>query len=41
MKPKLELELEEIYQDAVSLVVLEYSVKVPDQCPYSLTELLP
>ena len=41
MKPKLELELEEIYQDAVSLVVLEYDVKVPDQCPYSLTELLP
>ncbi|MDJ0599734.1 MAG: DUF29 domain-containing protein [Crocosphaera sp.] len=41
MKPKLKSELEEIYQDAVSLVVLEYGVKVPDQCPYSLTELLP
>ncbi|MGK7881396.1 MAG: DUF29 domain-containing protein [Crocosphaera sp.] len=41
MKPKLESELEEIYQDAVSLVVLEYGVKVPAQCPYSLTELLP
>ncbi|MDJ0578700.1 DUF29 domain-containing protein [Crocosphaera sp.] len=41
MKPRLEAELEEIYQDAVSLVVLEYGVKVPNQCPYSLNELLP
>ncbi len=41
MKPKLESELEEIYQDAVSLVVLEYGVKVPAQCPYSLEELIP
>ncbi|WP_269719998.1 hypothetical protein [Crocosphaera chwakensis] len=30
-----------MYQDAVSLVVLEYGVKLPDQCPYSLEELLP
>ncbi|MDJ0730055.1 MAG: DUF29 domain-containing protein [Crocosphaera sp.] len=41
MKPKLEAELEEIYQDALSLVVLEYGVKLPDQCPYSLQQLLP
>ncbi|MDJ0846231.1 DUF29 domain-containing protein [Crocosphaera sp.] len=41
MKPRLEAELEEIYQDAVSLVVLEYGIKVTNQCPYSLDELLP
>lgn len=40
MKPKLKQELEEIYQDAVSLVALEYGVTLPDQCPYDLDELL-
>jgi hypothetical protein len=41
MKPKLEQELEDIYQDAVSLVVLEYGVTLPEKCPYSLKDLLP
>ncbi|CCQ59194.1 MULTISPECIES: DUF29 domain-containing protein [Crocosphaera] len=40
MKPKLKKDLEEIYQDAVSLVTLEYGINLPDQCPYTLDELL-
>ncbi|ACB53403.1 hypothetical protein cce_4055 [Crocosphaera subtropica ATCC 51142] len=40
MKPKLQQDLDEIYQDAVSLVTLEYGIKLPDQCPYILDELL-
>ena len=40
MKPKLQQELEEIYQDAVSLVALEYGLDLPEKCPYSLEELL-
>ncbi len=41
MKPKLANELEEIYQDAVSLVILEYGIDLPEKCPYSLEDLLP
>ncbi|ELR97334.1 DUF29 domain-containing protein [Gloeocapsa sp. PCC 73106] len=41
MKPKLKEELEEIYQDAVKLVSLEYGVELPEKCPYTLEELLP
>jgi hypothetical protein len=41
MKPKLEKDLEEIYQDAVSLVVLEYDINLPKKCPYPLEDLLP
>ena len=41
MKPKLENDLEEIYQDAVSLVALEYGIQLPEKCPYSLKDLLP
>ncbi|MEA5536193.1 DUF29 domain-containing protein [Crocosphaera sp. XPORK-15E] len=40
MKPKLSQDLEEIYQDAVSLVALEYGINLPDHCPYNLEELL-
>jgi hypothetical protein len=40
MKPKLSQDLEEIYQDAVSLVALEYGIDLPDHCPYNLEELL-
>ncbi|HAC65894.1 MAG TPA: DUF29 domain-containing protein [Cyanothece sp. UBA12306] len=40
MKPKLQQDLEEIYQDAVSLVTLEYGINLPNQCPYSLEDLL-
>ncbi|MGB5596956.1 MAG: DUF29 domain-containing protein [Crocosphaera sp.] len=40
MKPKLSQDLEEIYQDAVSLVALEYGIDLPDNCPYNLEELL-
>ena len=40
MKPKLQQDLEEIYQDAVSLVALEYGIDLPDQCPYNLDDLL-
>lgn len=41
MKPKLDNDLEEIYQDAVSLVALEYGIQLPEKCPYSLKDLLP
>ena len=41
MKPKLEKEFSEIYQDAVDIVAAEYEVDLPKQCPYSLTDLLP
>ncbi len=41
MKPKLEKDLEEIYQDAVSLVALEYGINLPEKCPYPLEDLLP
>ncbi len=41
MKPKLEKDLEEIYQDAVSLVALEYGINLPEKCPYKLEDLLP
>jgi len=41
MKPKLAKDLAEIYQDAVSLVSLEYGVELPQQCPYSLEDFLP
>lgn len=41
MKPKLEKDLEEIYQDAVRLVSLEYGINLPKSCPYFLKDLLP
>ena len=41
MKPKLEKEFSEIYQDAVEIVETEYEISLPKQCPYSLKELLP
>ena len=41
MKPKLEKEFSEIYQDAVDIVEAEYEIDLPQQCPYSLTDLLP
>lgn len=41
MKPKLEKEFSEIYQDAVEIVEAEYEITLPQQCPYSLIELLP
>ncbi len=40
MKPKLEKELEEIFQDAAELVAFEYEVNLPSQCPYSLDQLI-
>lgn len=40
MKSKLEQQFEEIYQDAVRIVEAEYKISLPQQCPYSLTELL-
>ncbi|MDJ0843189.1 MAG: DUF29 domain-containing protein [Crocosphaera sp.] len=41
MKPKLEKEFSEIYQDAVDIVETEYEIDLPKQCPYGLTDLLP
>jgi hypothetical protein len=41
MKPKLNKQLTDIYQDAVEIVAFEYEVDLPIQCPYSLEELLP
>lgn len=41
MKPKLEKEFLEIYQDAVDIVEAEYEIDLPKQCPYTLTDLLP
>lgn len=40
MKPKLEKELEEIFQDAAELVAFGYEVNLPDKSPYSLVQLL-
>jgi hypothetical protein len=39
MKPKLEADLPEIYQDAVELVLAKYNITLPPSCPYSLDEL--
>ncbi|MDJ0660521.1 MAG: DUF29 domain-containing protein [Crocosphaera sp.] len=41
MKPKLEKEFSEIYQDAVDIVEAEYEIDLPKQSPYRLTDLLP
>ncbi|HAC61946.1 MAG TPA: DUF29 domain-containing protein [Cyanothece sp. UBA12306] len=41
MKPKLDKQFSEIYQDAVEIVEAEYEIGLPKQCPYSLKELLP
>ncbi|MEB3308661.1 MAG: DUF29 domain-containing protein [Snowella sp.] len=41
MKPKLEIELPEIYQDAVDIVLAKYDLDLPKTCPYSLDELIP
>jgi hypothetical protein len=40
MKPKLEKELEDIFQDAAELVAFEYEIDLPNQCPYRLDDLL-
>ena len=40
MKPKLEKQFSEIYQDAVEIVEAEYDVNLPDQCPYNLVDLI-
>lgn len=40
MKPKLENQFTEIYQDAVEIVEAEYEVNLPEQSPYSLDELI-
>ncbi len=39
MKPKLEKQFEEIYQDAVEIVQAEYDVDLPKQCSYFLDDL--
>ncbi|GBF82309.1 DUF29 domain-containing protein [Aphanothece sacrum] len=41
MKPKLDKQFSEIYQDAVEIVEAEYEISLPKQCPYSLEQLLP
>ncbi len=41
MKPKLEKQLADIYQDALEIVELEYEVDLPRECPYLLKDLLP
>ncbi|MEA5511438.1 DUF29 domain-containing protein [Crocosphaera sp. UHCC 0190] len=41
MKPKLQKEFSEIYQDAVEIVESEYEISLPSQCPYTLEDLLP
>lgn len=41
MKPKLERELPDIYQDAVEIVLAKYDLTLPVICPYSLEDLLP
>lgn len=41
MKPELEADLPEIYQDAVELVLAKYPLTLPPTCPYSLDDLLP
>jgi hypothetical protein len=40
MKPKLEKQFEEIYQDAVEIVEAEYEINLPELSPYSLEQLL-
>ncbi|MCW6034685.1 DUF29 domain-containing protein [Spirulina subsalsa FACHB-351] len=40
MKPKLENQFTEIYQDAVEIVEAEYDVNLPEQSPYSLDDLI-
>jgi DNA-directed RNA polymerase delta subunit len=41
MKPKLETDLAEIYEDAMGLVEAEYGFDLPIKCPYCLEDLLP
>ncbi len=41
MKPKLDKQFSEIYQDAVEIVEAEYEISLPKQSPYSLEDLLP
>ncbi|ACK65438.1 protein of unknown function DUF29 [Rippkaea orientalis PCC 8801] len=41
MKPKLDKQFSEIYQDAVEIVEAEYEISLPSQCPYTLEDLLP
>lgn len=40
MKPKLEVEFEEIYTDAREIVEAEYKINLPEECPYHLDQLL-
>ncbi|ACK69852.1 protein of unknown function DUF29 [Gloeothece citriformis PCC 7424] len=40
MKPKLELEFKEIYTDAKEIVEAEYTISLPEECPYNLNQLL-
>ncbi|MGB5593108.1 MAG: DUF29 domain-containing protein [Crocosphaera sp.] len=42
MKPKLELEWQGIYSDAIDLYLIDYPpYDFPEVCPYSLQDLLP
>lgn len=41
MKNKINADLPEIYQDAVELVLAKYPLNLPENCPYSLEDLLP
>lgn len=40
MKPKLQKDLRELFNDAKYLVLDQYDVKLPEECPYTLEELL-
>lgn len=40
MKPKLQSELTELFNDAKDLVIDEYDVELPEICPYQIEELL-
>ncbi|ELR98357.1 DUF29 domain-containing protein [Gloeocapsa sp. PCC 73106] len=40
MKPKLEIEFEEIYTDAREIVEAEYKITLPKESPYNLDQLL-
>ncbi|CCH94405.1 conserved hypothetical protein [Microcystis aeruginosa PCC 9432] len=41
MKPKLQKDFSEIYQDAVEIVLAKYDLNLPTTCPYNLEDLLP
>lgn len=40
MKPKLEFEFNEIYNDAREIVEAEYKISLPEESPYNLEQLL-